>query len=207
MARAPRPGAGKTRLRPRLGADGCARLQAALLERTLRLACRFAPGDVHLALDGSYPTAVPARRLVQRGADLGERMRHAVGEVTGSRPRPVLVIGTDAPTLSERQLSAAAAALCDDDVVLGPALDGGYYLAGVRGPSAADAVFAIESGLWGGPDVLAASRKAAVRAGLRVSLLEPLRDLDTPADVDALLADDCLPPELTALLQPVAARA
>jgi rSAM/selenodomain-associated transferase 1 len=208
MARAPRPGAVKTRLQPRLGADGCARLQAALLERTVRLASRFAPEDTHLALAGSGPVVVPARRLAQRGTDLGERMRNAVNEVTDVRARPVLVIGTDVPTLSERHLCAAAAALvADADVVFGPSLDGGYYLVGLREPSAVSAVFAIGAQLWGGPDVLAASRAAADRAGLRTTLLAPLRDLDTPADAEAFLAERVLPPELATLLAPAGVRA
>jgi rSAM/selenodomain-associated transferase 1 len=204
MARAPRAGAVKTRLEPLLGAQGCARLQAGMIDRTVRLAERVAPGRCWLALDG--PSGVPAsvRVLRQRGGDLGARMHDAVEQVCGERPGPVLVIGTDVPTLQARHLRTAARMLAGDvDAVFGPALDGGYYLIGLRRPCAA--VFAIDRALWGGPDVLAASLAAVEAIGLRTGLLEPLRDLDTPQDAHALLADGSLPDDLARLLRLTAA--
>lgn len=204
MARAPRPGAVKTRLQPLLGAQGCARLQAGLIERTLRLAEQVAPERCWLALDQPYDAPATARVLRQRGGDLGARMRNAVAQVCGEQPGPVLMIGTDVPTLHARHLRAAAELLTGDvDVAFGPALDGGYYLIGLHRPCAA--VFAINPALWGGPEVLAASLAAANAAGLRTGLLEPLRDLDTPEDARALLADGTLPEELARLLRPTAA--
>lgn len=203
MARAPRPGAVKTRLQPLLGAPGCARLQAAMIERTLRLAGQVAPERCWLALDRPCDVPATARVLRQRGDGLGARMRDAVEQVCSEQPGPVLVIGTDVPTLDARHLRAAAGMLADDvDVVFGPALDGGYYLIGLRRPCAA--VFAIDPSLWGGPQVLAASLAAADTAGLCTGLLEPLRDLDTPEDAHALLADGALPEELARLLRPTA---
>lgn len=203
MARAPQAGAVKTRLEPLLGAQGCARLQAGLVDRTLRLAEQLAPGWCWLALD--EPSDVPgaARVLRQRGGDLGARMRDAVEQVYSEQAGPVLVIGTDVPNLAARHLRAAARMLADRvDVVFGPAIDGGYYLIGLRRPF--PAVFAIDPALWGGPEVLAASVAAADSAGLRAGLLEPLRDLDTPEDAHALLADGALPEELARLLRPAA---
>lgn len=206
MARVPRPGAVKTRLQPLLGAEGCARLQAALLERTLQLAEEAAPGRSYLALDGPHPMRGGVRLLMQHGADLGARMRNAVEQVRADRAGPVLVIGTDVPTLRVRHLRAAAAILTGGtDVVFGPAVDGGYYLAGLRSPDASAAVFAIDPRLWGGPDVLAASLAVTASHGLTSRLLEPLRDLDTPDDVGALLDEGVLPPALTRLLQPAVA--
>lgn len=203
MARAPRAGTVKTRLQPLLGPQGCARLQAGLIDRTLRLAEQAAPGRCWLAVD--EPSDVPgtARVLRQRGGDLGARMHDAVAQVCRERPGPVLVVGTDVPTLDAGHLRAAARMLAGDvDLAFGPALDGGYYLIGLRRPCAA--VFAIDPALWGGPDVLAASLAAAGAVGLRAGLLEPLRDLDTPEDAQALLADAALPEELARLLRPAA---
>lgn len=205
MARAPIPGQVKTRLQPRLGAAGCARLQEALIHHTVRLAQRVAPTSTYLALDpldtaglaGVIPPGVPI--IAQHGADLGARMCAAIGEVVGGHPRPVVVIGTDAPTLSEAKLRTAAHRVASaDHVVFGPALDGGYYLVALECPQ--PAVFAIGPRLWGGPTVLSASLAAARAARLRVGLLEPLRDLDTPADVKAFLRAGDLPAAIADLL-------
>jgi len=84
------------------------------------------------------------------------------------------------------------------DVVFGPALDGGYYLIASR--RATPAMFNIDPALWGGPRVLEASVTAARAAGLDVAFLPTLRDLDTPEDARALVADAALPPAIHAIL-------
>jgi rSAM/selenodomain-associated transferase 1 len=207
MARAPRPGRAKTRLHPLLGPAGAAALQAALIRHTAALACRCAP-EVFLAFDP--PDAVTqlrplvpdrVRLFPQHGRDLGERLTAAVDHVTTRTVGPVLVAGTDAPTLGEARLHTAAEQLAAGaDVVLGPAHDGGYYLIGLAAPT--PAAFAIDPALWGGPRVLAATLAALAGADRKVRLLAPLRDLDTPADAAALLTDATLPADLRALLRP-----
>lgn len=205
MARAPRPGAVKTRLQPLLGAAGCARLQTALIAHTVALARRIAPSATYLALDPPDRSALPphadgVRLLAQHGDDLGARMSRAVDEARAEHEAPVLVIGTDAPTLGAVHLRAAVSALeAGVDAVFGPAQDGGYYLVGLREP--APELFTIDPALWGGPHVLAASLHAAERGGLRTALLEPVRDLDTPADARALLDGGDLPDDIAALLR------
>ncbi len=203
MAKVPRPGRVKTRLEPLLGRDGCARLQEALIRRTVRLAQQVSPAGCYLALDCPQETAglVPGRVRVlrQRGAHLGERMAQAVDDVLADRPGPVLVIGTDAPTLTARHLRAAAERLdAGADVVFGPALDGGYYLIGLR--RSTPQTFSIDPGLWGGPDVLRASVIAAEAAGLRTALVEAVRDLDTPEDMAAFLREGELSADIAEVL-------
>lgn len=203
MARAPRPGQVKTRLQPLLGPYGCAQLQAALTARTVLLALQVAPLGTFLAIDqlacGKRAFAGTVTVLVQRGDHLGARMRSAVEDVLATHQGPVVVIGTDAPTLTPTHLRAAAAALtAGHDAVFGPALDGGYCLLAL--PRSTPELFAIDPTLWGGPQVLAASLSAAETAGLRVGMLAPLRDLDTPADAQAFLDEGQLPAEIADLL-------
>lgn len=206
MAKAPVAGHAKTRLEPLLGAAGCARLQAALVRRTVTVAEQAAPGAVFLACAGPadllHPLVGPGTRLFdQCDGDLGQRMTDAVERVRERRPGPVVVIGTDCPVLGRGHLRAAADALAVGcDVVFGPAHDGGYYLVGLRGPAAP--VFAIPHACWGGPGVLAASRAAVRAAGLRSVLIDVEHDLDTPADAVVHGADPRVPPELAALLTP-----
>ncbi|MGH3439582.1 MAG: TIGR04282 family arsenosugar biosynthesis glycosyltransferase [Sciscionella sp.] len=207
MAKAPRPGAVKTRLHPLLGPAGCARLQRLLIRHAVAVARELAPEDTWVAFDPPsdrerLAALLPAGvgLLPQRGADLGERLAAASEALLRRRPGPALVIGTDIPTLNAELLAKAAIELTGGrDVVFGPALDGGYYLVGLT--RQLPDLFALPPHLWGGQTVLAASLAAAARAGLDVSLLPALRDLDTPTDARALLGDPLLPTDIAELLQ------
>lgn len=200
MAKAPVPGRVKTRLEPLLGSLGCAHLQEALLQATVATACSFAAGSTFVALHGTCRLPTDVTGFAQEGDGLGERMQGAVEEVAARHTGPIVVIGTDAPTLRPDHLRAAVTAVTDRaDVAFGPAPDGGYYLVALRRPD--PRVFAINPGLWGGPDVLTASLAAVGQAGLRTELLDPLRDLDTPDDAAAFRADPALPATLAELLR------
>ncbi|MEW2634317.1 TIGR04282 family arsenosugar biosynthesis glycosyltransferase [Streptomyces sp. NPDC048389] len=206
MAKPPRPGTVKTRLHPLLGPERCAQLQAELIRHTMELATAhtrrsylaYAPGDGGDAISTAVPVGV--RLLRQRGEDLGQRLAASVTDAFTDGAGPLLVIGTDAPTLTADRLSAAFTALEYHDVALGPALDGGYYLIGLRAPHTA--LFALDPDVWSTDRVLAATRALAHGEGLSTGLLRPLRDLDTPEDAAALLTDPALPTPIAALLQP-----
>lgn len=208
MAKAPRPGQVKTRLAPMLGNDTCARLHEMLVERTVGLAVSVAPAATFLAFDPPdarhelADVVPPGVKLVpQRGRHLGERLAAAVADVFAAHAGPVLVVGTDIPMLGTRHFRDALGRLDaggEDDVVLGPAYDGGYYLAAMNRLQAS--LFDIAPALWGGPRVLAGTVAAARAGGLRVGLLEVLADLDTPADAAALAAEPALPAQVRALL-------
>lgn len=204
MAKAPIPGRVKTRLFPRLGAAGAARLQAALITHTVNWAAAVAPTFVAVdppeALD-SVRMLVPERveLFAQTDGALGARMKTAVDAVAARTATAVIVIGADAPTLGPHAISETARLLRSGaDVVIGPAHDGGYYLIALACPI--PEVFAIDARLWGGPRVLAETLAALDSAGRSVRLLEPLRDLDTPADADAFVADPKLPAVIAELL-------
>ncbi|HET9690490.1 MAG TPA: TIGR04282 family arsenosugar biosynthesis glycosyltransferase [Acidimicrobiales bacterium] len=208
MAKAPRPGLAKTRLHPLLGPDGSAALQAALIASATATAASVLPTWVAIAPAGAAAEVVPllpdgVGTFDQVEGDLGVRMAAAVATVHARTGGPVLVIGTDAPTLRAEHLEAAAAVVGGGAAALGPALDGGYWLIGL--PEPLPAAFAIPPDLWSGPEVLTATRRALEGAGRTVELLAPLRDLDTPDDAAALLAEAAegevaLPPEVAALL-------
>lgn len=206
MAKAPRLGTGKTRLAPVLGAQRRVLLQEELIRHTTALAtgCErtylaCSPAEELAAVRGLVPFGVEI--FGQRGQDLGQRLAAAVEEVFARRAGPLIVVGTDAPTLTRGHLRQAFALLdADVEVVLGPAVDGGYYLIGMRRPHSR--LFGLEADRWGGPEVLAATLAIVERDGLRVEMLPRLRDLDTPADAVALLADPLLPAEIAAVLQP-----
>ncbi len=191
FTRAPYPGEVKTRLIPMLNAAGAARLQATLLQRVLAevLGGRRMPtqlwyaGRPHPLLQSlAHRYRIDLRR--QQGGDLGARMAYACRAAL-RRCHAVLMIGSDCPRLRKADLESAAANLnpggknCSD-VVLGPALDGGYYLLGLRRPRPP-----LFQGLpWGGPRVLEISLRRCRLMGLRIRLLGRRRDLDRPEDLE-----------------------
>ena len=207
MAKAPRAGEVKTRLEPLLGPDGCARLQELLLARAARWAVDVAPGAAFVAFTPEDAVAevgdlVPAGTdlFPQEGADLGDRLAAATARVLAMHDGPLLTVGTDLATLEPRHATAALEDLADGiDVTFGPAFDGGYYLIGLREPH--PEVFALPSEEWGGPRVLQLSLQAAAEAGLSLGMLRGERDLDTPADARAALADPRFPDDIAAGLR------
>jgi len=183
FAKAPVPGAAKTRLIPALGADGAARLHARLVERALETACAAHLGPVELccAPDRAHPffAACAARFgavLTDQGAgDLGERMHRAL-----AAKLPAVLIGADCPAMTADYLREAAAALAAGlDVALGPAEDGGYVLVAAN-RIRPDAFARIG---WGGPDVMAEQRSRLREGSWRWRELAPLWDVDRPEDL------------------------
>jgi len=205
MAKAPKPGAVKTRLEALLGPEGCATLQAALIGVASRWAVEVAPGAAYLAYgpDGAArdelaPYVPDGIELFRDGeGDLGDRLVFATERVFGERSDPLLVVGTDMPLLAGAHARAAEKALLDAEVCFGPALDGGYWIVGLRRPCAE--VFSLRE-RWGGPEVLERSLDLARGAGLTSALLGSERDLDDASDARALLADPRLPPGIAGLL-------
>jgi glycosyltransferase A (GT-A) superfamily protein (DUF2064 family) len=203
MATVPRPGATtKPQLEPLLGADGCARLQRALIARAAGWAARtgelhvaYAPADARDEVGALVPDG--AALLEQAGGHPGERMAHAFAQVSERHGGPVIVVGTDQPALGAGHARAAADDLrAGVDVTLGPATAGGYYLLGARRFD--PALFAIEADAWGGPRVMELTLRSIVDAGLSMGWLRSERDLLAPADAAALLADPCAPSDIRA---------
>jgi len=126
------------------------------------------------------------RRLVD--GDLGRRIAAAIEGCRSDGDAGVLVIGSDAPQVDAALVAAAAALLTSCDVVVGPAVGGGFYLLGVAtsvdiGPLLRD----IE---WGAATVLASLRANAGSAGLAVRSLDTLSDLDRAVDVRRFVRTD-----------------
>jgi rSAM/selenodomain-associated transferase 1 len=179
------PGAGKTRLVPPLSGEHAASLQRALLLDTLA-ACRREADDVRLLVAGEHERSalasfVPGTPIeVQRGNGLGDALRYGVADHLAHGP--VAIISSDLPGLPAGSILEAADALAAGaDVVLGPAMDGGYWLVGMR--AAHEAPF---DGIpWSTPAVWALTLRRCRDAGLRVHALQRWRDVDTYADLAA----------------------
>lgn len=188
FTRYPEPGKTKTRLIPALGPEGAADLHRRMGEHTMTwarrlkdtsgvsLEVRYAEGDERqirkwLGLD------IPC--FHQGDGDLGVRMGRAFQEGFQAGMNRIIIVGTDCPGLTDDLVRGAFKGLNHDDLVLGPAKDGGYYLIGLGRPIA-DLFLEIP---WGTPEVLKKTLRIAEALQLRVSLLEPLDDVDRPEDL------------------------
>lgn len=203
--RAPQAGRVKTRLAAQTSAATAMEVYQQLVEVTVRavagagLPCWIcgtpaeAVDELRAWVQGLWPAAgePPARWLDQGEGDLGRRLASAFDQAFAAGHRPVLAIGSDCPGLRPRHLTAAVEHLEQGgpDVVIGAALDGGYYLVGLerRQPG-------LFAGIrWSSEHTRADTLAAAEALALRVEEIEPLGDLDTLADWEAALAAGLLP--------------
>jgi glycosyltransferase A (GT-A) superfamily protein (DUF2064 family) len=206
LADPPVPGACLPGLEPMLGPDGCARLQEVLVRRAAAWAAEAAPGRALVA--GDVAALVPAGTVVfpQSGGHRGERLIAAVQEAfERAGPGPLLVAGTGVPRLSAPHAAAALADLAEGcDATFGPALDGGFYLAGLAGSYAA--VFTLPDEAWEEGDLLTGILTRARENELELGLLRYERELRGPLDARALLADPLAPADVLAVLSEPPAR-
>jgi rSAM/selenodomain-associated transferase 1 len=114
----------------------------------------------------------------QSTGDLGDRMAQAVREGLVDADS-VCIVGTDIPDLDRATVLKAFSALEEADAVLGPATDGGYYLVALDD----EHPLLFEDIPWSTREVLDSTLERAGRAGLSVSLLDPMTDVDRLADV------------------------
>lgn len=185
FTRAPLLGRVKTRLAAELGDEQALTIYESLARRTIEATSQSAAWHTTIQVDPPDAERIVREWLgaalelrAQADGDLGERMRAAVAEAKADGASRVVVIGTDCPDVNADVVSDAFARLDRADVVLGPAVDGGYYLIGVHEPHRL--LFA--SIPWSSPETTAATLRAARTAGLRVELLPVLSDVDTAAD-------------------------
>ncbi|MBT8148621.1 MAG: TIGR04282 family arsenosugar biosynthesis glycosyltransferase [Gammaproteobacteria bacterium] len=192
FAKAPVPGAVKTRMLPELNARQACALHRQLVRHTLAqlLDSRIAPVQLHC--DQANHAGVQAwqqdfdleRVYTQVSGNLGEKMQQAFAQLLARQDvDQVLLVGSDCPFIDCAYLEQAVQALQrGSDVVLGPAADGGYVLIGMCEPHAG--VFA---GIdWGTSSVLEQTLTQVQQQGLTVALLPELHDIDRPQDLARL---------------------
>lgn len=119
--------------------------------------------------------------MPQIGTDLGKRMDHAFCEAFLSGADQAVLIGTDLPDLTGKLIDQAFKSLDGHDVVIGPAIDGGYYLVGFKADAYLPQIF--QNIPWGTSDVFGQTIGILKRRHLRVYVLPPWRDIDEIEDL------------------------
>jgi rSAM/selenodomain-associated transferase 1 len=192
LTRLPQPGKSKTRLIPALGAEGAAELQRTMtlmmseIIRAIAKECQVCT-EVHytggsreemekwLGADLTYKP--------QHEGDIGTRMYTAITQHLGYH-KSIILIGSDCPAIDAPLLQSGLAALQHNDIVIGPAFDGGYYLIGVQGSIRQnDLKYLFSDIIWGTEEVLRQTRERLHTLKLRYHLLKKLHDIDTPEDL------------------------
>jgi rSAM/selenodomain-associated transferase 1 len=192
MAKAPQPGAVKTRLcPPLLAAEAAALYRCFLLDKIAAVGAlagaqpviAYTPENAH----GEVAALAPGFALVaQRGPDLGARLYATLNTLLEAGHHGAIAVDSDTPTLPLDFLQQAVDLLSrpGPDVVLGPTEDGGYYLIGLR----ASHRELFEGVPWSTAEVLDVTLRRAAKAGLETARLPPWFDVDTAEDLERLRA-------------------
>jgi rSAM/selenodomain-associated transferase 1 len=186
-AKRPLAGYAKTRLGATLGEEQAAGVYARILfAYLLELVAADLPGvelELSLASADDVPFFIQAFPefdvRAQRGGDLGLRLARSFELAFAAGADAVVLTASDTPELGASVIRAAFQALEHSPVVIGPCQDGGYYLLGLRAPSAS-----LFTGVdWGTERVLQQTEQRASSLGLAVVRLPERIDVDTAQDL------------------------
>jgi len=179
FAKFPEEGKVKTRLAKDIGDKEAVAIYKRLLRilipehenRSYKYYIAVAPTDKVRKFKKIYPAAT---MIKQQGDDLGEKITHALQRLLNEHKK-VILIGSDCPEVTHQTIDEARAALDENDVVIGPAADGGYYLIGMK--KYHNLFNEID---WSTEEVLQQTMQKA--EDLNVKLLDEKRDIDTADD-------------------------
>lgn len=120
-------------------------------------------------------------KAIQQGADLGERMKNAFKKGFEDGYDRIVLIGSDLPDITANHINQGLKALKENEVVFGPAEDGGYYLIGLS--KMHDFVF--NNKPWSEVHLLKETLKELKEKQVTFTTLETLNDIDTYEDLIA----------------------
>jgi uncharacterized protein len=200
MAKAPRPGAVKTRLAPSLSPEAVTAFYCCLLDDTLALARSLEVAGVEIAimcpdsdvdelarLAGRQAAGKAARVVAQKGVGLAAGLtsvfaHFAEGHRTNALQRRIIAFNSDSPHLPRSVLEDAFETLAAHDVVVGPTHDGGYYLVGAK--ASHPTLFAGDG--MGTSSALESLLARARALELSVGFAAPFYDIDVAEDLSRL---------------------
>lgn len=183
----PEEGRVKSRLIPQLGEYLATSVYSVLL-KNLSNVLNILEIPVRISHDGKFPEKglnlkVPHSRSEQSGKDLGERMYNDLFVALKEGYERVCLVGSDIPNLDGSIISKAFESLNDNDLVLGPTFDGGYYLIGIHRDTHLKRKW-FQGIPWSTSTVLDDTINKLSGYKINYGLLPLLRDLDTPEDLE-----------------------
>ncbi|WP_282123695.1 TIGR04282 family arsenosugar biosynthesis glycosyltransferase [Algibacter mikhailovii] len=170
----------KTRLAKTIGEDSALKIYQELVNITEKISKKIA-SDVRV-----YFSEAPMEnqwksfyKTTQKGVDLGERMKNAFQDGFNDGYQRIVLIGSDLPEIAEEHINNGLNVLKKNDVVFGPALDGGYYLIGLS--KMHHRIF--ENKPWSQPNLLEDTLNELKQNKITVATLNTLNDIDTFEDL------------------------
>jgi uncharacterized protein len=190
LLKAARRGSVKTRIAQTTGAERACEIYRELVESVLdgvrsvnHVELRFAPDDALEEVRSWLRDGWSANP--QGPGDLGERLQRAFADAFANGAERVAIIGSDCPQVRASDVRTAWRELKLHDVVVGPAIDGGYWLIGLR----ASQPQLFHGVPWSSDQVLGHTLAQAKSQGLRIQLLRILSDIDTETDWNAYVQE------------------
>ena len=186
MIKYPEPGRVKTRLAGDIGAEKaaliCRKMTERVMKQTIPVAGEY---DRFVFYDPQervrdFVSWLPHEKFVaQTGSDVGERMDNAIRYLLENGAKKAVITGADIPELTSGIVIQAFEMLDHADVVVGPALDGGYYLIGMKSPMPE----LFRNIPWSTGDVFQKTVRTLKHSGKSYGVLPVLSDLDTIEDL------------------------
>ena len=188
FTRVPKPGRTKTRLMGLLSPEQCVQLHTAFLRDLAAVYDKLETplyvaytDDPDWAMLGKvFPHA--AGFFSQEGETLGDKMANAIEYVLSLGFDAVVLTGADLPLMTASHLESGFEALKSADIAIGPTVDGGYYLIGMK--ESHPEIFRVPG--YGGSSVYENTLSAIRSSRLTVQAALPCADVDTPEDLRAL---------------------
>ena len=196
MAKAPRPGAVKTRLAPSLSPEAVTAFYCCLLDDTLALARSLSDVEVAIMCPDSDVHELAgvagqgARVVAQQGEGLAAGLTSVFAQFAAGNQRRVIAFNSDSPHLPRSVLEDSFETLGAHDVVVGPTHDGGYYLVGAK----ASHPTLFEGDGLGTSSALERLLSQARALELCVGFADPFYDIDVADDLTRLAAELRLAP-------------
>ena len=196
FAKNPIPNQVKTRLLPKISPEQAASLYRAFLTDWCETLAELSNIDLIVAYTppGSQPDlqaliGEDVTYIPQTGTNLGTRLTSATLWASENGYGKILIVGSDSPTLPLEYIWQAVVGLGSRDIVIGPSVDGGYYLIGFSVENLNEIVPTIFEGIaWSTPQVLQQTVERIHTMDATLKLLPPWYDVDTPKDLAFLHA-------------------
>jgi uncharacterized protein len=197
MAKAPRPGAVKTRLTSSLSPESVTAFYCCLLDDTLALARSLSDVEVAIMCPNSDVNELAqlagseVRVVAQKGDGLAAGLTSVFMYFAATGCKGVVAFNSDSPHLPASILGNAFEALTTHDLVVGPTEDGGYYLVGAKVTHPA----LFDSDGMGTKSALEALLARARALQLSVGFTDPFYDIDVEGDLTRLASELLLAPD------------
>ena len=182
FTRNPELGKVKTRLAETIGEASALKIYKFLLNHTEKTIREFdCDKAVYYSIkirDNDIWDATIYQKHLQKGSDLGIKMQNAFEQAFKNNYKKVVIVGSDLYDLKPNHIEIAFSKLDQNDTVIGPAQDGGYYLLGMK--NLYPQIFSNKN--WGTSTVLQDTLEDLKL--IDVHLLEELNDIDIYDDIE-----------------------